>query len=55
VRSKLPQDIASFSNHLKTVDIQGPQSEEDLLALFSNFYTRIASLPRDQPCPTRVG
>jgi hypothetical protein len=50
----LPQDIASFPNHLKTVDIQGPQSEEDLLAWFSNFYTRMASLPRAPPHPSRV-
>jgi hypothetical protein len=33
----LPQDIASFPSHLKTIDIQGPQSEEDLLALFCHF------------------
>jgi hypothetical protein len=51
VRSELPQDVTSFPNYLQTVDVQGPQSEEDLLAFFGNFYTRMASLPRAPPHP----
>jgi hypothetical protein len=50
VRSELPQDIASFPNHLKTVDIQGPQSEKDLLTL-SHLFARMASLPTPRPAP----